>query len=142
LEQRTQLTMHFSGRRALPSRRPSPRIALSIVLALLTLQLLALGQQSATEDQVKAAYLLNFAKLGEWPQRALRDGPSPLVIGVSGANDDFLDVLGAVVADRAGHAMHTALVSRILRDRSYWEETTLEDEPAMPALAPAASLSV
>jgi hypothetical protein len=38
--------------------------------------------------------------------------------------------------------MHTALVSRILRDRSYWEETTLEDEPARPALAPAASLSV
>src|ERR1700689_3632138 len=37
-------------------------------------------------------------------------------------------ILGAVVADRAGHAMHTALVSRILRDRSYWEETTLEEE--------------
>ena len=42
-------------------------------------------------------------------------------------------VLGAVVADRAGHAMHTALVSRILRDRSYWEETTIEDE--IPAAA-------
>ncbi len=38
-------------------------------------------------------------------------------------------ILGAVVADRAGHAMHTALVSRLLRDRSLWEETTLEDEP-------------
>jgi len=34
-----------------------------------------------------------------------------------------------VVADRAGHAMHTALVSRILRDRTLWEETTLEDQP-------------
>jgi UDP-3-O-[3-hydroxymyristoyl] N-acetylglucosamine deacetylase len=51
-------------------------------------------------------------------------------------------ILGAVVADRAGHAMHTALVSRILRDRSYWEETVLEDRPAVPALASAASLSV
>jgi len=36
-------------------------------------------------------------------------------------------ILGNVVADRAGHAMHTALVSRLLRDRSLWEETTVED---------------
>lgn len=28
---------------------------------------------------------------------------------------------GHVVAERAGHAMHTALVSRLLRDRSAWE---------------------
>ena len=34
-------------------------------------------------------------------------------------------VLGNVVADLAGHAMHTALVSRLLRDRTLWEETTL-----------------
>jgi len=34
-------------------------------------------------------------------------------------------ILGNVVADRAGHAMHTALVSRILRDRTLWEETTV-----------------
>lgn len=30
-------------------------------------------------------------------------------------------ILGRVVAERAGHAMHTALVSRLLRDRSAWE---------------------
>jgi len=36
-------------------------------------------------------------------------------------------VLGTVVADRAGHAMHTALVSRIMRDRTLWEETTLQE---------------
>ena len=36
-------------------------------------------------------------------------------------------ILGSVVADRAGHAMHTALVSRLLRDKSYWEETPLEE---------------
>jgi UDP-3-O-[3-hydroxymyristoyl] N-acetylglucosamine deacetylase len=38
-------------------------------------------------------------------------------------------ILGNVVADRAGHAMHTALVSRLLRDTSLWEETRLEEEP-------------
>ncbi|PYV72418.1 MAG: UDP-3-O-[3-hydroxymyristoyl] N-acetylglucosamine deacetylase [Acidobacteria bacterium] len=37
-------------------------------------------------------------------------------------------VLGKVVADRAGHAMHTALVSRLLRDRTLWEETTIAEE--------------
>ena len=37
-------------------------------------------------------------------------------------------ILGNVVADRAGHAMHTALVSRLLRDHSLWEETPVEDE--------------
>lgn len=33
-------------------------------------------------------------------------------------------VVGRIVADRAGHAMHTALVSKLLRDHSLWEETT------------------
>jgi len=37
-------------------------------------------------------------------------------------------ILGNVVADRAGHAMHTALVSRLLRDRTLWEETTMEEQ--------------
>ncbi|HKW16108.1 MAG TPA: UDP-3-O-acyl-N-acetylglucosamine deacetylase [Terriglobales bacterium] len=36
-------------------------------------------------------------------------------------------ILGKVVADRAGHAMHTALVSRLLRDRTLWEETSLPE---------------
>ena len=44
-------------------------------------------------------------------------------------------ILGNVVADRAGHAMHTALVSRLLRDRTLWEETTVEEDhqPASPS---------
>jgi UDP-3-O-[3-hydroxymyristoyl] N-acetylglucosamine deacetylase len=37
-------------------------------------------------------------------------------------------LLGKVVADRAGHAMHTALVSRILRDKTLWEEVTVSRE--------------
>ena len=38
-------------------------------------------------------------------------------------------ILGYVKADRAGHALHTAIVSRILRDRSYAEEITLSETP-------------
>lgn len=41
-------------------------------------------------------------------------------------------ILGSVVADRAGHAMHTALVSRLLRERSIWEETPLEEPIQTP----------
>jgi UDP-3-O-[3-hydroxymyristoyl] N-acetylglucosamine deacetylase len=37
-------------------------------------------------------------------------------------------ILGKVVADRAGHAMHTALVSRVLRDKTLWEEVTVPEE--------------
>jgi UDP-3-O-[3-hydroxymyristoyl] N-acetylglucosamine deacetylase len=42
-------------------------------------------------------------------------------------------ILGRIVADRAGHAMHTALVSRILRDRTLWKEVTLPEEAAASA---------
>jgi UDP-3-O-[3-hydroxymyristoyl] N-acetylglucosamine deacetylase len=49
-------------------------------------------------------------------------------------------ILGSIVADRAGHAMHTALVSRLLRDKSLWEEASVEENgkaasPSAPALA-------
>ncbi|HVH86562.1 MAG TPA: UDP-3-O-acyl-N-acetylglucosamine deacetylase [Terriglobales bacterium] len=37
-------------------------------------------------------------------------------------------ILGKVVANRAGHAMHTALVSRLLQDRSLWEEAHISHE--------------
>jgi len=42
-------------------------------------------------------------------------------------------VLGRVVADRAGHAMHTALVSRLMRDPSSWELATVSEAQAMVA---------
>jgi len=48
---------------------------------------------------------------------------------------------GHVVAERAGHAMHTALVSRLLKDRSAWElahvpvETALAEETISESLS-------
>ncbi len=38
---------------------------------------------------------------------------------------------GRVVAERAGHAMHTALVKRLMRDRSAWEISRGRDGTAM-----------
>jgi UDP-3-O-[3-hydroxymyristoyl] N-acetylglucosamine deacetylase len=51
-------------------------------------------------------------------------------------------ILGSVVADRAGHAMHTALVSRILRNPAYWEETQLEEEKHAPEQAAAVAMTL
>lgn len=49
-------------------------------------------------------------------------------------------ILGRIVADRAGHAMHTALVSRLLKDQSAWEETTVEAQAAaLVAMQPSAA---
>ena len=51
-------------------------------------------------------------------------------------------ILGKVVADRAGHAMHTAIVSRILRDKSLWQEVTVaetEEQPLRATGIPAAA---
>jgi len=47
---------------------------------------------------------------------------------------------GHVVAERAGHAMHTALVSRLLKDRSAWELACVP-VPAAPAAEEAPALS-
>lgn len=54
-------------------------------------------------------------------------------------------IQGHVVAERAGHAMHTALVSRLMEDRSAWELVHLpaEQEPSVSIheIASAAALS-
>src|SRR5208283_2134445 len=91
-------------------------LSLLIGFAILALSPPAMAQQpSATEDQVKAAFLLNFAKLAEWPTQSLPDGPSPLVIGVKGADGDFLNVLKAVVAAKVS-GTHPLMVKPVSSD--------------------------
>jgi UDP-3-O-[3-hydroxymyristoyl] N-acetylglucosamine deacetylase len=46
-------------------------------------------------------------------------------------------IQGRVVAERAGHAMHTALVQRLMRDRSAWELAHGYDEVAEPEMVTA-----
>ena len=82
------------------ARRRPVRAAFGFGFALLTFQLLAWAQpQNASEDQVKAAYLVNFAKLAAWPS-PLPDSPTPLTIGISGGDEDFLAVVGGVIAGK------------------------------------------
>lgn len=47
------------------------------------------------EAQVKAAYVLNFAKFTEWPAQAFRDQQAPLVICVLG-NQDTLSAFAGI----------------------------------------------
>jgi len=48
---------------------------------------------------------------------------------------------GHVVAERAGHAMHTALVSRLIKDRSAWELAHVPVETATAESKPVESVS-
>ena len=50
-------------------------------------------------------------------------------------------ILGRVVAERAGHAMHTSLVSRLMRDRGAWELVTIGAQKRPVYAAATASLA-
>ena len=57
--------------------------------------------QSASEHQVKAAYLYNFAKLAEWPSDVFSAPNSPIVFCVLGGNDDFVAVLRTTMNNKS-----------------------------------------
>jgi UDP-3-O-[3-hydroxymyristoyl] N-acetylglucosamine deacetylase len=99
---------------------------------------------------------------GAGPENAIILGPRGPVNGPLRFADEYvrhkvLDLIGDlalagrrieghVVAERAGHAMHTALVSRLLKDRSAWElahvpVATKPAEEGSELTAPAATIS-
>jgi len=51
-------------------------------------------------------------------------------------------LLGRIVAHKAGHALHTQLVTRLLADQSLWEETTMDRALPVSADASAATFAV
>jgi UDP-3-O-[3-hydroxymyristoyl] N-acetylglucosamine deacetylase len=94
---------------------------------------------------------------GAGPQNAIILGPrgpenGPLRFGDEYVRHKALDLIGdlalagrriegRVVAERAGHAMHTALVSRLLKDRSAWELAYVPVDGAEPSGNLTANLS-
>ena len=56
--------------------------------------------QTASEFQVKSAYLFDFAKRAQWPERALPNDKSKLIICVFGGESDFPDVLKSTLAGK------------------------------------------
>src|SRR5207245_4709357 len=69
---------------------------LRFTAALLLVCAARLGAQAAkaSEAQVKAVFLFNFAQFVDWPPEAVPDSQAPLVIGILGSDPfgDFLDV--------------------------------------------------
>lgn len=90
--------------RTSPDRLPLRIGSARVVLALGFLAFVALSvripAETASVSQVEAAYLYNFTKLAEWPQSKLT-GDAPLVIGVFGREDDFIEILRQTVSGKA-----------------------------------------
>ena len=71
--------------------QPLMHLPATPILRLALLWLLAMGvvcaqQSPPTEQQLKTAYLLNFAKFVEWPEASFAESSSPIVLGVLGEN--------------------------------------------------------
>lgn len=85
---------------------PGARLSLAYAaLALLTLaaaapgDLLAQEPEGELEQEVKAAYLLNFTRYVDWPAQALEGPDAPITLCVVGG-PSFVDVVRRTVADR------------------------------------------
>jgi hypothetical protein len=68
------------------------------------LLMLSAAAQSVTEDQVKAAYLFNFAKFVQWPEGSLGDANAPLhfcTLGRSAVADELDGAINGKAID--GH---------------------------------------
>lgn len=72
------------------------RIAVGTVLLAFLFCNLAAPAEDLTENQLKAAFLFNFAKFVEWPESAFQGTDSPLIIGVVG-NGAFVVVIKETV---------------------------------------------
>ncbi len=79
------------------------------LLVLLGVLLPTAAAQSATEYQVKAAFLFNFAKFVEWPADAFPNADTPLQICVLG-QDPFGGDFEQVIEDKTvnGHRLEVA----------------------------------
>jgi len=56
--------------------------------------------RAQSEDQIKAAFLFNFARYVEWPDSAFSGGGAPVRICMAGA-EDFASVVSQVVAGKS-----------------------------------------
>jgi hypothetical protein len=74
-------------------------LVLALAASCLSVRPVPLSAQVATTEEVKAAFLFNFAKFVEWPEEASTDG-TPLAIGVLGG-DGIADVLRDIVRGKS-----------------------------------------
>jgi hypothetical protein len=81
----------------------------SVGVALLTLVTpAAVNGRALSEYDVKAAFLLNFAKFVEWPAASLADSNAPIVIGIVG-DDPFSEILPQLVVGQTTRGRRLAI---------------------------------
>jgi hypothetical protein len=101
--------------------RPISRVGWQVFLIAVLVGFLATAAkaQSATEYQVKAAFLFNFAKFVEWPPASFPDASAPLQICVLG-RDPLGEELRNIASDKTvnGRKIEVHQVSDVLRARS------------------------
>lgn len=112
----------------------SPLLVLAVLAAGLGTKSV-LAQSVADEYQVKAAYILNFARFVEWPPDAL-PASSPMTIGIVG-DDPFGGALDEVLRGKSanGHPIH---LLRLRRDtvpaRCQIVFISASEEPHLPEI--------
>jgi hypothetical protein len=79
---------------------PIGHVAARSAVILLLLVVAGPCAQSQTESQVKAALIYNFAQFAEWPKESLPEGAAPLVIGVVGGDEEFLQEFKDMVSGK------------------------------------------
>lgn len=88
-------------------RRAAARFALAVCAMLAGLSLLArpVVAQKAERDELKAAFVFQFANYVEWPETAFKDAAAPIVIGIvkneSVAKTLTASVRGKTVGERS-----------------------------------------
>jgi hypothetical protein len=85
---------------------PSPRLLTrrhALAGALLLAARAALAQPTATEEQLKAAFLVRFPQHVQWPADTFKTDKDPVVIGILG-KDPFGPELDAIASKLKGHA--------------------------------------
>ena len=81
-------------------------------IGVLSLCLLAPPVRADSESDVKAAYLVNFAKLVDWPASAFPSGKSALIIGIVGRGSTGDEIARAIAGTSAnGHPIEARRVS-------------------------------
>src|SRR5436305_8289570 len=85
------------------AKRVCPAAGILLAMTLCLLGATAPAQSpSADEDEVKAAFLLNFGRFVEWPAKAFADQTEPFRICVAGATD-VANALGVLTIGQKLH---------------------------------------
>lgn len=89
------------------------RMWIGFAFCLISFGLAATPARAQSEDQIKAAFLFNFARYVEWPDSAFESGSAPVRICMAG-DDDFASILTQAVGGKSVGDRAVAVVSDVV----------------------------